>query len=133
MSPVGRPVHGIDLGQMALQCLLRLHQLVLWDLLVSLLGDGSDCAALSVSKTRYIGIRGMNATALINHTTSWQRRHTRCIGELILLPLNLVLQGLSLATRLLDAGLHGLGRDLSRPTVGVHGERTISSMDIETS
>ena len=42
------------------------------------------------------------------------------IGELILLPLDLVLQRLSLAPRLLDASLHGLRRDLARPAVRVH-------------
>lgn len=42
MPPVGRPVHRIDLGEMALQCPLRPHQLVLGDRLVGLGGDGAD-------------------------------------------------------------------------------------------
>lgn len=29
MSPISRPVHGVDLGQMSLECPLCLHQLVL--------------------------------------------------------------------------------------------------------
>lgn len=42
VSPVGRPVHGIDLGQMALQGPLGLHHLVPGNRLVRLLGNGAD-------------------------------------------------------------------------------------------
>lgn len=34
MPPIGGPVHGIDLGQMSLECSLCLHQLILWYRLV---------------------------------------------------------------------------------------------------
>lgn len=43
MSSIGRPMHGVNLGQMTLERALSLHQLVLWDRLVGLLGDGADC------------------------------------------------------------------------------------------
>lgn len=42
VSSVGGPVHGVDLGQMALERSLRPHELVLGDGLVSLLGDSPD-------------------------------------------------------------------------------------------
>jgi len=42
-------------------------------------------------------------------------RLTCCIGELLLFPLDPVLERLSLATRLLDAGLHRLRRNVARP------------------
>lgn len=42
MSAVGRPVHGINLGQVAFQGALSFHELVLGNWLVSLLGDNSD-------------------------------------------------------------------------------------------
>lgn len=42
MATVGRPVHGVNLGEMALEGALGLHELVLGDGLVSLLGDGPD-------------------------------------------------------------------------------------------
>lgn len=45
MPSVGRPVHSINLGEMALERPLGLHQLVLGDRLVCLLGDGSDCGS----------------------------------------------------------------------------------------
>jgi len=45
VSPVGGPVHGIDLCEMALQCPLGFHQLVLGDGLVGLLGHSSDCSS----------------------------------------------------------------------------------------
>lgn len=38
---VGRPVHRVDLGQVALERSLRLHELVLGDGLVSLLGNSA--------------------------------------------------------------------------------------------
>ena len=41
VSAVGRPVHGVDLGQMTLEGALSFHKLVLWNWLVSLVGDGS--------------------------------------------------------------------------------------------
>lgn len=44
MSTVGRPVHGVNLGEMALEGALSLHELVLGDRLVCLLGNGPDCA-----------------------------------------------------------------------------------------
>lgn len=43
MSAVGGPVHGVNLGQMALERSLSLHQLVSGDRLVCLLCDGADC------------------------------------------------------------------------------------------
>lgn len=51
MSAVGRPVHGVNLGEMALEGALGLHELVLGDGLVCLLGNGADCtwqAAVSI-------------------------------------------------------------------------------------
>lgn len=42
MPPVGRPVHRVDLGKMALQRLLNLHQVALWDRLLLLLSNCSD-------------------------------------------------------------------------------------------
>lgn len=43
MSPVGGPVHGVDLGQVALEGALGLHELVLGNGLMCLLSDGADC------------------------------------------------------------------------------------------
>lgn len=42
VSSVGRPVHGVDLCQVALQRPLGLHELVLGDRLVSLLSHSPD-------------------------------------------------------------------------------------------
>jgi len=42
VSPISGPVHGIDLGEVALQCPLRLHQLISRDCLVRLLGYSAD-------------------------------------------------------------------------------------------
>ena len=42
MSPVSGPVHGVNLGKMALQRPLCLHKLVLGDGLVGLLGHRAD-------------------------------------------------------------------------------------------
>jgi hypothetical protein len=44
VSAVGRPVHGVDLGQVTLECSLGLHELVSGDRLVSLLCDGANCS-----------------------------------------------------------------------------------------
>lgn len=76
MSSVCGPVHGVDLGQMALEGALSLHELVSGNGFVSLLGDSAEGS----------------------------------VCELILLPLDSVLQRLGLAARLLDARLHGLRR-----------------------
>lgn len=49
MSTVGRPVHGVNLGEMALEGALGLHELVLGNGLVCLLGNGPDYAQAAVS------------------------------------------------------------------------------------
>lgn len=41
MPPIGRPMHGINLGEMALKRPLRLHQLVSGDAIVRLLRHGA--------------------------------------------------------------------------------------------
>jgi hypothetical protein len=43
VPPVGGPVHGVDLGQMALERLAGLHELVLWELLLLVPRDAGDC------------------------------------------------------------------------------------------
>lgn len=43
MSSVCGPVHGVNLGQMALEGALSLHELVSGDGFVGLLGDSADC------------------------------------------------------------------------------------------
>lgn len=45
VSPVGRPVHGVDLCEMALQRPLGPHQLIPLDRVVRLRGDGAYCRA----------------------------------------------------------------------------------------
>lgn len=45
VSPVRRPVHGVDLCEMALQRPLGPHQLIPLDRVVRLRGDGADCRA----------------------------------------------------------------------------------------
>lgn len=42
MSSIGGPVHGVNLGQVALEGSLGLHKLVSGDWLVGLLGDSTD-------------------------------------------------------------------------------------------
>ena len=49
----------------------------------------------------------------------WERL-TRRVGELVLLPLDPVLQRLGLAARLLNACLHRLRRHFARPALRVH-------------
>lgn len=88
MSPVGRPMHRVDLGQVALERPLCLHQLVSGDGLMGLLSHGAEGG----------------------------------VGQLVLFPLDPVLQRLSLAPRLLNARLHSLRRHISRP-LRVHGGR----------
>lgn len=47
MSSVGRPVHGVDLGQMALEGLAGLHHLVLGEGVLLVAGDAGDCGGLA--------------------------------------------------------------------------------------
>lgn len=42
MPPICRPMHGVNLGEMPLQCLLRPHHLALRDGLLLLLSNSSD-------------------------------------------------------------------------------------------
>lgn len=42
VSPVGRPVHSVNLGQMTLERPLSLHELVLGDRLMGLLRDSTN-------------------------------------------------------------------------------------------
>lgn len=53
-------------------------------------------------------------------------RLTRGIGELVLLPLDTVLQAFCFAARLLDARLHCLGRDVVR-SLRVHRWRRLAA------
>ena len=50
---------------------------------------------------------------------------TSCVGEIILLPLNSVLQSFGFATSLLNSRLHGLGGDII-VALGVHRDRPVN-------
>jgi hypothetical protein len=43
MPPIRRPMHRVDLGKMALQCLPSLHHVAPWNRLLLLLSHCSDC------------------------------------------------------------------------------------------
>lgn len=50
---------------------------------------------------------------------------TSCVGEIILLPLNSVLQSFGFATSLLNSRLHSLGGDIT-VALGVHRDRRVN-------
>lgn len=50
---------------------------------------------------------------------------TSCVGEIILLPLNSVLQSFGFATSLLNSRLHSLGGDIT-VALGVHRDRPVN-------
>lgn len=129
MSSVCGPVHGVDLGQMALEGALSLHELVSGNGFVSLLGDSADCkntglatAVIWLGGTEFYRAKrdmpqqtlqrqqGDDAKRWLPEAVSANWKRTGSVCELILLPLDSVLQRLGLAARLLDARLHGLRR-----------------------
>lgn len=81
MSPICGPMHGVNLCEMALQCLLCLHHLTLWDGLLLLLSNCSDWIAQVL----------LASDALEMRFGEYARILTCGICQLILLPLYSVL------------------------------------------
>lgn len=142
MSAVGRPVHGVDLGKMALKCTLGLHGKARQGL-DAVAGDIADCMRLLASQHRGGRCSAVRCSAVqcgaVRCSGPWRctctctctctgtctaparERRTGCVSELVLLPFYPVLQGLGVAPCDLNFLLDGLLVHVGHATLELPG------------
>ena len=124
MSAVGRPVHGVDLGKMALKCTLGLHGKARQGL-DAVAGDIADCMRLLASQHRGGRCSAVRCDAVGRGAAPApvpaRERRTGCVSELVLLPFYPVLQGLGVAPCDLNFLLDGLLVHVGHATLELPG------------